>query len=107
MLVEKNHGVHASSKKKHQVLSSATLTARSFGAMTAILTRMHKDDYRIELLEQKVDRLEKQKPGKVNGTIMLCSFVVSDEFAHWAADFPVESFAFRAVHECMMARPRG
>ena len=38
---------------------------------------------------------------------LLDSFVVSDEFAHWAADLPVESFAFRAVHECMMARPRG
>ena len=79
LLSEKNHGVHASSKKKHQVLSSDRLLARSFGVVTTTLVQTSKEDYRIQQMEEKVENLEKKKTSRLNGKNMLCSEMMQSQ----------------------------
>ena len=73
MLAEKGHAFAASSKKKHQILCSEKLMARSFGAETMCLAQRRKEDVKIEILEKQVEAMENAQPPKINNKQMFCS----------------------------------
>ena len=78
MLSEKGHGFGAATKKRHQLLSTDKLIARSFGVETVGLTARDKTDVRIQQLEAKVQRMEEPKPSKLTNKQFFCSQLMKD-----------------------------